>query len=82
MSYNSALILKNNEGVITLNDFWWLTSEQANEYVYVELVYNQEFNEPNFTEIQNISKWCECYQKTNVYRSLSIWKDRIKNEAL
>lgn len=78
---------------MALTDFWWLTTEQANRYVYVELVYHQpltdeddaphqDFNNPCFMQIQSISKWRNKYQNTNVYRSLKIWLDNSKREAL
>ncbi|MBI4187452.1 MAG: hypothetical protein HY530_08135 [Chloroflexi bacterium] len=78
---------------MTMTDFWWLTPEQANKYVYVELVHHQpltdeddaphqSFNNPCFAGIQNISKWCNKYQNTNVYRSLKIWPNNSKGEAL
>ena len=78
---------------MALTDFWWLTSEQANKYFYVELVHHQpltdkddaphqDFNNPCITGIQSISKWRNKYQNTNVYRSLKIWSDNSKREAL
>jgi hypothetical protein len=42
----------------------------------------QAFNNPCFAGIQSISKWCNKYQNTNVYRSLKIWSDNSKKEAL
>lgn len=78
---------------MAMTDFWWLTFEQANKYVYVELVHHQpltnednaphqDFNNPCFTGIQSISEWRNKYQNTNVYRSLRIWSDNSKREAL
>lgn len=78
---------------MAMADFWWLISEQANKYVYVELVHHQpltdkddaprhDFNNPCFTGIQNISEWRIKYQNTNVYRSLKIWSNNLKSEAL
>lgn len=78
---------------MALTDFWWLTPEQANKYVYVELVCHQpltdeddapynDFNNPSFAKIQNIPKWCNTYQNTNIYRSLKIWPDNLKKEVL
>ncbi len=43
---------------------------------------HQAFNSPCFTGIQSISKWCNNYQNTNVYRSLKIWSDNSKRETL
>lgn len=43
---------------------------------------HQAFNSPCFTGIQSISKWCNKYQNTNVYRSLEIWPDNSKRETL
>jgi hypothetical protein len=76
-----------------MTDFWWLTHEQANKYVYVNLVHhkpindndnapNQDFNNPGFARIDNISGWCKEYQNINVYRSLEIWSDVSKKDAL
>ena len=78
---------------MAMTDFWWLTHEQANKYVYVELVHHQpltdeadashqSFNNPCFAEIQSMSKWCNKYQNTNVYRSLKICANNSKGEAL
>ena len=78
---------------MAMTDFWWLTPEQTNKYVYVELVHHQpltdeddaphqSFNNPCFAGIQSISKLCNKYQNTNVYRSLKIWSDNSKGEAL
>jgi hypothetical protein len=43
---------------------------------------HQDFNNPCFTGIQNISEWRNKHQNTNVYRSLKIWSDNLKSEAL
>lgn len=78
---------------MALTDFWWLTFEQAGKFVYVELVHHQpptdeddaplqDFNNPCFAGIQSISKWRNKYQNTNVHRSLKIWSDNSKREAL
>ena len=78
---------------MALTDFWWLTSEQASMYVNVGLVHHQPladkdsaprqaFENPYIAEIQGILEWCNKYQNTNVYRSLKIWSDNSKREAL
>jgi len=75
------------------SDFWWLTAKEKRKYIYVELVYHKPFGEendapssvfmnPSLVEVKNINQWRQQYQNTNVYRSLKVWADKSRKDAL
>ena len=73
-----------------MTDFWWLTPEEQKEYMYVELAHHQPLSEeddaptlnPFLTLISDINSWRHSYCNINVYRSLSVWSDRVKTRKL
>ena len=75
------------------SDFWWLTAKEKRKYIYVELVYHEPLKEeddapcsvfmnPPLVDVKNINQWRQQYQNTNVYRSLKVWADKSRKDAL
>ncbi len=75
------------------SDFWWLTAKEKRKYIYVELVYHKPLKEENdaprsvfmnppLVDVKNINQWRQRYQNTNVYRSLKVWADKSRKDAL
>jgi hypothetical protein len=78
---------------IAMSDFWWLTLQEKRKYIYIELVYHpplaeeddsprQSFSSPYLAPVTEIGQWRANHQNTNIYRSLKVWKDQSKTEAL
>lgn len=76
-----------------MNDFWWMTQEEEQKYIYVELVHHEPLKEegdpayssfcnPYFAHISEIQQWRANHQNQNVYRSLKIWADKNKSDTL
>jgi hypothetical protein len=77
-----------------MTDFWWLTAGEKRKYIYyVELTHHKPLREEDgapysaFTnlplvEIGNINQWRKQYQNSNVYRSLTVWADKSKKDAI
>lgn len=75
-----------------LSDFWWLSPAEKDECLYVELVNDpllkdddaplQAFSRPCFSLVSEMGRWRANLRNTNVYRSLKVWKDNSKREAL
>jgi hypothetical protein len=76
-----------------MDDFWWLTPTERQEYIYVELVHHRplreednsahsSFSSPCFARIVDIEQWRNNNHNTNVYRSLQVWRDASKTKEL
>jgi hypothetical protein len=76
-----------------MTDFWWLTPKWAVKQFYVDLVHHsplnedddapyQAFSNPDLVWIGNMHEWCDNHKNTNIYRSLKIWQDNLKSEAI
>jgi hypothetical protein len=76
-----------------MTNFWWLTAEEKLKYIYVELAHHKPLKKDDHSpymaflnlplfDIKNISQWRKQYQNTNVYRSLTVWADKSRNDAI
>lgn len=80
-------------GRVIITDFWWLTTREKRKYTYVELAHHEPlkyedaapysaFIDLPLVGVKNIDQWRQRYQNTNIYRSLTVWADESRNDAI
>ncbi|MBM3172291.1 MAG: hypothetical protein FJZ85_00955 [Chloroflexi bacterium] len=81
-----------------ISDFWWLTSEEARQYRYVDLFHQEAYSdEPNTDrdpcscpmrqsdkrhELEFLSQWKVMFGNMNVFRSYALYNSDIEGEGL
>lgn len=80
------------------SDFWWLTSEEAGQYRYVDLFHQEAYSDEPDTdrdpcscpmrhsdkrrELEFLSQWKVMFGNMNVFRSYALYSSDIEGERL